>query len=266
MTKKPEEGEIPDWQLERYALSELPAEEMRQLAQALERDPAARERLAALEADSAALLSAHPPHAAVATIRARLAGEMRRRSTAWRPVLALAAPMLVAAVAVGIWLREPPPPDESSSAQSDTTRTKGAATRLLLFRQAKDGVETLSSGARAKAGDLVQLAYQAGGGRYGVIVSVDGRGVVTPHLPASGTSAAALRAEGPVTLEAAYRLDDAPRFEAFYFVTSSRVFDLAAIRSAAAAAAARGEVPPDPLSLPASFDQTVFLLRKDTAR
>jgi hypothetical protein len=32
----------------------------------------------------------------------------------------------------------------------------------------------------------VQLAYQAAGRHFGAIVSIDGRGVVTRHLPAAG--------------------------------------------------------------------------------
>ncbi|MDE2832664.1 MAG: hypothetical protein OXN20_21310, partial [Gemmatimonadota bacterium] len=60
----------------------------------------------------------------------------------------------------------------------------------------------------------------------GVIVSVDGRGTVTRHLPASGTSAVRLIQGDPVPLDYSYELDDAPKWERFYFLTADASFDV----------------------------------------
>lgn len=260
MTARSDVPEIADWQLERYLLRELPADEMRAVEQALGRDESLRRRLADLEKDTAATLAAHPPRVVGAAVRARLGGDARERQ-AWRTSLALAAPALAAALVLGIWLgrgeQQPAGPVEP-----EVTRLKGGAARLLVFRQSDGEVETLRSGSSARPGDVVQLAYQAPPDHYGVILSLDGRGTVTQHLPAEGGVAASLRADGPVTLETAYRLDDAPRFEAFYLVIAPRAFDLGAV-SAAAAAAARADEPPAALALPPSFDQAAFVLRKD---
>jgi hypothetical protein len=259
--------EIADWLLERYALQELPATAMERVREALARDEGLRQRLAALEADSAAALAAHPPARVSAAIRARVADETARRRALWRrPALAFAAPMLLAVAVVGVWLGQGPVRPAPSMVEPDTTRIKGTGPQLMLFRRTGAVVEKLSTGATASSGDVVQLAYLAAGGHFGAIISVDGRGVVTSHLPATGAVSAALQSGGPVTLETAYRLDDAPRFEAFYLVTARQPFELAPVRAAAAAAASTPRALPTSLPLPASLDQTAVLLRKDILR
>ena len=96
-----------------------------------------------------------------------------------------------------------------------------------------------------------------------MIVSVDGRGVVTEHLPQNESEAAALRAGGPVILASSYRLDDAPRFEVFYFVTADEPFAMARVVAAARLAAGTASAPPAALPLAREFRQAQILLRKD---
>jgi len=111
------------------------------------------------------------------------------------------------------------------------TRIKGGEQepRLLVFRKLGSGAERLQDGALARNGDLVQLAYRSGGLQYGAILSVDGRGTVTQHLPATGAEAVPLAAQD--TLDVAYELDDAPRWERFYLVAADRRFGLAAVKT-----------------------------------
>ena len=72
------------------------------------------------------------------------------------------------------------------------TRIKGtekidvSKPHILVHRKVNDTVELLESGDEAKAGDLLQIAYVSAGADYGVILSIDGRGVVTLHYPESG--------------------------------------------------------------------------------
>jgi hypothetical protein len=63
---------------------------------------------------------------------------------------------------------------------------KGLTPQVLLYRRAAAGVERLLPGGVVREHDVLQLAYQAAGRHHGVIVSIDGRGTVTRHLPATG--------------------------------------------------------------------------------
>jgi hypothetical protein len=97
-----------------------------------------------------------------------------------------------------------------------------------------------------------------------VILSVDGRGAVTRHLPANGARAALLGHDRMNLLDAAYELDDAPGWERFYFVTADAAFDVEGIVSAARQLAARDlRHPPGLLPLGREFSQAMFLLQKE---
>jgi hypothetical protein len=96
-----------------------------------------------------------------------------------------------------------------------------------------------------------------------VILSVDGRGVVTQHLPRDGTQAARLAAESQVLLDFAYELDDAPRWERFYFVAGPAPFDATPVIEAARGVAASGAASPPPaLPLRMNVRQSSVLLVK----
>jgi hypothetical protein len=102
-------------------------------------------------------------------------------------------------------------------------------------------------------------------------VSIDGRGAVTMHLPPAGTHAAALKNEPTVLLDQAYELDDAPRWERFYFVTGDAAFDAAPVLQAARDAAnGHSQQPPPDLALPPtvaqSLEQAGFTLQKESRR
>jgi len=253
---------IPELLLERLHLGELPEEEAQRVRKALAADPQGRERLAALVASDAEILSALPPGVFAREVARRSLRETPapRRRRAPAALWAAAA----CALAVGVVVRGVLPavgPGAPGAAAGD--RVKGGAPSLLLFRDSgPTGPERLASGDVGHAQDVVQLAYQAGGGRYGVILSIDGRGVVTRHLPRSGGRAALLRSVGTGVLDAAYRLDDAPRAERFYLVVAGAPFDVAPILEAAASAGL-DPLAAERLPLGAGFDQVSFLLRKE---
>ena len=84
------------------------------------------------------------------------------------------------------------------------------------------------------------------------------------HLPANGQAAAPLHRGDKTLLDTAFELDDAPRWERFYFVTARQAFTIDAIVQAARRAAAQvAERPPDALDLPRGYDQATFLLQKE---
>ena len=74
----------------------------------------------------------------------------------------------------------------------DGIRLKGVKPDLLLYRKRASEVEQLSDSSVAYTGDLIQIFYRAAGKPFGVIVSVDGRGTVTRHLPCIGNKCRAL--------------------------------------------------------------------------
>jgi hypothetical protein len=91
------------------------------------------------------------------------------------------------------------------------------------------GKEPLARGDKVTQGDVVQLAYNAMGATHGVIFSIDGRGTVTLHFPSERTGSTALKAKGANALDFSYELDDAPRFERFFFVTSDKPVDVGTV-------------------------------------
>jgi hypothetical protein len=249
---KRSEPVIPDWQLERFRLDELPAEERADVERALDVDPRLRERLAELERSDKDIAAQHPPRVVGAAIRART---LRERPAPSRPLVWAGA---FAVAVMGLALLRPW--SGQAPLEDDEIRVKGLATRLLVFRQGAAAPEALENGATVRARDVVQVAYQVTDKRYGVILSVDGRGVITRHLPKAGAHAVELTTGTPVPLPEAYELDDAPEYERFHLVASARPFALDVVLPAARRL--RG----DRLDLPASFEQQTILLRKEAAR
>ena len=260
--------EPTDLDLERYCLGELPSDRAHAIQARLASDPALRARVEVLERSSAEILAAHPPAFAAARIRARAQGPVGTHRSARVPSLGLATALAAAAsLAMAVLLPTRALHEgDGVDTGADVVRVKGAQRpRILLFRQRESeegaAAEPLAPGARAREKDVVQVAYHAGGRRYGVIVSVDGRGTVTRHLPREGGVAAPLAEEGPVTLDAAYQLDDAPAFERFYFVTADKPFAVEPVVAAARRSFTAGT---HRLELPAAFTQAAFSLAKDS--
>lgn len=264
MTRPDETVPVPDLYLERYLLGELPENERTRIEQLLELDPELRGRLDALKESEGDLARRYPGPDMADRIRGRLRQAAAGRPQvseprAWRwlvPAVAAAALLVV----VGPTLIGPPPP-------TDDILVKGADAELVVFRKTPSGSERLEPGASVLPGDLIRVGYRAAGERYGVIVSTDGRGSVTQHLPRSGRQAAALEAGGTVLLDFSYELDDAPRWERFYLVTGDEPFELEPVRVAAQRVATAGsEGTPPALELGRGLEQSIFSLTKETVQ
>jgi hypothetical protein len=252
--------EVPDLLLERYRLGELPAAEARALARRIEADGALRARLDALARSDDDLRRLIPAERLGEQVRARLgagrrAAPLSPRGRLWPVPIALAAAAVLFA-ALGPRVHAPVVPS------TGTDRVKGLKPSLAVFRKTADRSEALADGDVARAGDLIRLGYRAAGRRFGVILSIDGRGHVTVHLPRLGERAAALQPGEVVLLDHAFELDDAPRWERFFFVTSENPFDLGAVVDGARQAPV-GPAPPAALTLPAPLEQSAFSLEKE---
>lgn len=263
---------LPDWLVERAALDEVAPAFRERLARADASELAAR--VAALHDDDARELAKYPVAPAIADLVARADAERRRRAArkrrrvAWLTMATAAAAALavvlvanVANVSPGAQLpgaREP---------AGDGIRVKGVA-RLVAYRQLGDKGEQLAPDAVVRAGDVLQLRYHAGGDAYGVIASIDGAGSVTLHFPLREDAPPLATAVSPrmTSLPESYTLDDAPRFERFFFITSARPLSVQATAAALRELARRDDAATAPLDLPDGQHQTSLrLLKPDRA-
>jgi hypothetical protein len=258
--KRETEDRVSDLTLEQHRLGELDDAAAAAMTERIGRDPALRGRLEALERSDAEILAAHPPAEVAACIRGRLVRERRlKRIPVARMILPAAAAALLALTLFTV--------RDRLLAGTDDTRLKGLTTSLSAWRKVGEGAERLADGASARAGDVVQLSYLAGDARYGVILSIDGRGVVTFHLPegweGGPARSPALDRTGEITLASAYELDDAPSFERFFLVYGGDPFAVSAAADAARRLAAKPDSAlRDRLGLPRGLQQVSFLLLK----
>lgn len=260
-------GNVTDLALEQYRLNELPRADAERVQRVLDTDASVRGRLAAI-AQSDEVLARQYPHAWLASrIRARAAGRgtvvLPRRPTFW-----WAWPLGLATASLALLFTLPgsvvSPYLPTTVSNTEDSRPKGVKPALAVYRRTARGSETMADGAVARAGDLLRLGYAPVTQAYGVIVSVDGRGTVTRHLPANGARAALLGHDRLNLLDAAYELDDAPGWERFYFVTADTQFDLEPIVTAVGQLAARDlHHPPGLLPLGREFSQAMFLVQKE---
>lgn len=238
-------------ELERFLLDEQSEAQRLRSERAL--DPEAREQLVRDdEALRRELFARLPPNVFAHRVKRRV--ERPRSATWWLAVPAVAA-LSIASLMVVSNLREQ---------ESATERAKGLDLELRIYRKRSDGVERLSDEAEVRAGDVLQLGYVRGEYAHGVLLSIDGRGTVTLHQPASSEGASQLASEsGQVLLESAYELDDAPGFERFMFVLSHEPLAVERVLAAARELAKDGaRARREPLLLPVRTAQRSLLLRK----
>jgi Predicted transmembrane transcriptional regulator (anti-sigma factor) len=266
---------LPDLLLERYALGELSEAERSRVETVLSSDPAARARLDELEASSDDILDRYPGAEIAASIKRRMLtsseGSAGRRSAPGARFsrglglsAAAVALVLVGAVVARSFLWAP--------SQDDMLRAKGGAPGLMIYKKTAGDPQLLADGDRAAKGDVLQIRYAAGAARYGVIVSIDGRGSITWHLPPSATSAmpsmpssreSPRLEESGAFLGSAYELDDAPDFERFFIVSSGEAFDPAKVGAALRVLQLSGKASSGSLSLVAGLSWRSLILYKN---
>lgn len=243
---------ISDYKLERYLLGELPSNELDSIRRRAEDDLGVRKRLEALEQSNRELSEKYHSAWMSRRIQLKMEGPVVDEKRRFAAIQSWAVPVAVAAMLMVVVLPTLFGPDEE-------TRVKGLEPQLKLFRKTGTGSERLEDGSLAGEGDLVQIVYIAAGERYGVVISSDGWGTMTLHLPLEGKHAVELQQEGPDNLDFSYELDDAPRWERFYFITADIPFDIAVARMAIRRAEDAGI---EELALPRGFKQDLFILEK----
>jgi hypothetical protein len=229
----------------------------------LERDDELRARLEELKRSNRKILEQHP----AGLMTRRIQSELDRQTS--RPHLLRSWQMKAlagAAASIVLILILPKSFDALRPRETTSTeRLKGQGPQLRLYRKTPSGSEALSDGARVVPGDVIRLAYLAAGHSFGAIVSVDGRGAVTLHVPHRGSQSIPLKNDGKILLDFALELDDAPRWERFYLVAGHTPFDVASVLKAAGQIDIESPVErAEALNLPEGLEQCVVSLRKGT--
>jgi hypothetical protein len=261
---------LPDWLVERAALDEVTPASRERVERADPRELA--DRIAALRAENVAELAAYPADPAVAQIEARVARETKREAARRRRASLIAITVASAGVAVAIALlvirpREEAPViavvDDASVESPEYIGIKGQ-TRLAIYRYAGERAELLAADDLVRPGDRLQVRYKPARRTYGVIASIDGAGAVTLHHPAreDAPPEATALAGTTTTLPHAYALDDAPRFERFFFITADRPIDVQRALEKLRAFARRADSDTAKLELTADAEQWSLRLRK----
>jgi hypothetical protein len=245
---------IPDWKLERFLTGDLPEEEMNKLRELEANDAVFANRVKMLREDNKAILSKLPFETLAANLgtdaaeegRANLgtgaAGNAVKNAVRFTLVKFAAAAMFVFAVALTAFFaqRETSVMNERvggdvaavngsqntqvalAETQSDT-RIKGLDARMEVWKKTPAGIVQLNDLDSVGEGDEIQLRYAVPEKCFGLLFSMDGNGALTLHM-GDGVKAIELAPGKMNSLPFAYKLDDAPYFEKFFFVTSPKEF------------------------------------------
>jgi hypothetical protein len=222
---------IPDIILEQYILGELPSDRLRAIDAELSSNQMLRARIERIRRSNEEIVDQYAPSSFVESIsmKVRNAGCPTGGFGLFRkhiPALGVAAAAVVIIFLFPFSVHHQVVTQTSRTSenqiavgQSDTIRLKGDESKLFIFRKTNNDPELLTNNAVTHEGDVIQLAFQTVR-QYGVILSIDGRGNVTLHYPASSWDSPRIEKGKKTYLERSYQLDNAPQFERFFFITS----------------------------------------------
>lgn len=261
-----QDAPFPDITLERYRLGELNPIARQDVDARLAEDGVLRDRLDALSRADDEARQACPPDVLAAAVRRRVSADgtdtRRRRHLGWL------VPLGVAAMLAVVVNRSDPPTavrgtSTGSNGADEGARAKGDDMTLVVYRNTESGASVVADGTHMASGDVVRIGYRTTRPVFGAIVSVDGRGVLTQHLPDQGTRAVALQAGGTVLLDRSFELDDAPRVERFFLIAAAEPFDLAPVLESVRRTGDRAAVDLPAMGLSPQFTTSAFTLLKD---
>ena len=212
---------ISEFHLERFVLSELPPEKMKEIEAELKVDPALQLRLEQIREKNKQFLEENSEDWFAHSLNTKLGSQQSLETSPvktpwflkWSPVLAC---LVVMALLPGML---------ADKHGLDGIRTKGLQPVINLYKKDMNGVIKLDEYERVSEGDQLQVIYNNPENKklFGLILSIDGKGVETNHLSRGETSSVSLK-NGKTSLETSYELDDAPASEVFYFVYSNQQF------------------------------------------
>lgn len=231
-------NKISDFKLERYLLGELPQKEMREFQERELNDEIFAARVREMREQGKRFLAENP--FAVLEDRIEAADNMDGRgvegsrdgvghNTLW---LKVAAALVIAlGVFSMVLLNRNVETFDSQNASMEVamadvdngTRIKGMSASLEVWKKTGDSAVQMANLADASEGDEIQLRYRVPQKCFGMLFSMDGNGTVTMHM-GDGNNAIELEPGKMTTLPFAYKLDNAPKFEKFFLLTSQNSF------------------------------------------
>ena len=243
---------IPDWKLERYLTGDLPESEMREIREMEATDEIFAGRVKMLREDNRAILKKMPFERLSEKMEARELGSGRGTNGAGNVVsfkfvkIAAAAALVLAVVSVALFsqreiglaqsandgaqvmdvaMADAALTGDNAFGEASDTRIKGLNARMEVWKKTGDSAVQLANLSEVREGDEIQLRYAVPEKCFGMLFSLDGNGTLTMHM-GDGSQAIALEPGKMTTLPFAYKLDNAPKFEKFFFVTSREAFDV----------------------------------------
>ena len=237
---------IPDWKLERFLTGDLPEGEMHEIRELEATDEKLALRLKLLREDNKAILNKLPFEA----LAGKLVGSadtanVMRTTPHFSFVKFAAAAVFVLAVALVAFMAQRETVVTGGNANGNDgdiaqtqglqnmqvamnenasdTRIKGLDARMEVWKKTTSGIVQLQDLDEVREGDEIQLRYAVPEKCFGILFSMDGNGALTLHM-GDGVKAIELAPGKMNSLPFAYKLDDAPYFEKFFFVTSPKEF------------------------------------------
>ena len=221
--------QISDFKLERYLLGELPEVEMAVLRKREAEDELFAARVKMMREEGERFLAENP----FSALEDKLENDQRSvERSLW---LRVAAVLVVAfgIFSVVVLNRQTDIVNDASAtsgmdvAMADVdngTRIKGMTAGLEVWKKMGDSAVQMVNLGEAREGDEIQLRYRVPQKCFGMLFSMDGNGTVTMHM-GEGNRAVELEPGKMTTLPFAYKLDNAPKFEKFFLLTSGEMFE-----------------------------------------
>lgn len=186
------------------------------------------------------IFSAYPPEKMIPEIMNKVQHIHRfARFRAMNKIPAAIAAVLVFIIALPVLFDKPQFVESTVSEGTENgIRTKGSE-GFRLYLENDGYYKPLSDGDAVSSNDVIQIALDKNKGKYGILFSLDGNGVVTLHFP----SDIATSVKEPTSMSLpdtrngllpyGYRFDNAPRFERFFLVVSDSLPNIDGILSSA---------------------------------
>ena len=245
---------IPDWKLERYLTGDLPESDMREIREMEAADEIFANRVKMLREDSKAILQ-KLPYDRLAERLDSLPGRSVSGSGMFAGngklanfsivKFAAAAALVLAVMTVAVFSQRSISQEggtvlannadgsqvmevamvAGSEAGDDGLRIKGLSARMEVWKKTGDSAVQMENLGEVREGDEIQLRYAVAEKCFGLLFSMDGNGTITMHM-GHENRAVELEPGKMTTLPFAYKLDNAPKFEKFFFLTSKKEFEL----------------------------------------